>query len=303
MQSTEIVDIELTSPGGPPPVVHAVAGDIYSRFVEMHLFAACVPFEPPSGTTCVIGWRREGGACGNYSTITESDDTTTHSAYQLQGSALTVELSADVCRLAGRVFVNVSMNGEGGSRLHTWELVCQVERGAVADSEDGSQPSESASEAANRAEQAAKDAEVALGQVDDKIDAAVQGVTDEAKQAAKNAAASAGQAAASAEKVDAALNELDGMLEDGPVASVNGKTGRVTLTAADVKALGLPAAPKAGQLLVVQSVGEDGSITVGTADQLPSLGFVEMLENIPAGQRLPNTLYSLTEADYGSADA
>lgn len=297
MQSTEIVDIELTSPGGPPPVVHAVAGDIYSRFVEMHLFAAGVPFEPPDGTTCSIGWRREGGACGNYSTITESDDTTTHSAYQLQGSALTVELSADVCRLAGRVFVNVALIGEDGSRLHTWELVCRVARGAVADSEDGSQPSESASQAANRAEKAAQAAEAALGQVDGKIDAAVQGVTDEAKQAAKNAAASAGQAAASAEKVDAALNELDGMLENGPVASVNGKTGRVTLTAADVKAVGTALVNVPGG---VAGLDDNGKIS---ADQIPSLGFVEMLENIPAGQRLPNTLYSLTEADYGSADA
>lgn len=32
-------------------------------------------------------------------------------------------------------------------------------------------------------------------------------------------------------------------------------------------------------------------------------GFVEMLESIPVGQRLPNTLYSLIEVDYGSADA
>ena len=304
MQSTEIVDIELTSPGGPPPVVHAVAGDIYSRFVEMHLFAAGVPFEPPDGTTCIIGWRRTDTDYGAYNSIMEDDGKTSHEAYSFDGSVLTIELDWHVCQKAGNVAVNVSMNGEGGSRLHTWELCCRVARGAVADAEDPTKPSESATDAANRAEKAAKDAEkaakdaeAALGQVDDKIDAAVQGVTDEAQQAAKDAAASAGQAAASAGKVDEALKE------DGPVAAVNGKTGRVTLTAADVKALGLPAAPKAGQLLVIDAVGEDGSITVGTADQLPSLGFVEMLESIPASQRLPNTLYSLTEADYGSADA
>lgn len=50
----------------------------------------------------------------------------------------------------------------------------------------------------------------------------------------------------------------------------------------------------------VAGLDDNGKIS---ADQLPSLGFVEMLESIPAGQRLPNTLYSLTEADYGSADA
>ena len=240
---TQTVRIELSRPG-PLPTLYATAGDQYSRFVEMHLYENGAPYTPPEGTACLVGWRREGGACGNYSTITESDDTTTHSAYQLQGSALTVELSADVCRLAGRVFVNVALIGADGARLHTWELVCQVERGAVADSEDGSQPSESASQAANRAEKAAQDAEAALGQVDGKIDAAVQGVTDEAKQAAKNAAASAGQAAASAEKVDAALNELDGMLEDGPVVSVNGKTDRVTLPPPTSRPWACPPRPK-----------------------------------------------------------
>lgn len=50
----------------------------------------------------------------------------------------------------------------------------------------------------------------------------------------------------------------------------------------------------------VAGLDDNGKIST---DQLPSLGFVEMLENIPAGQRLPNTLYSLTEADYGSAGA
>ena len=205
MQSTEIVDIELTSPGGPPPVVHAVAGDIYSRFVEMHLFAAGVPFEPPSGTTCTIGWRRQNGDSGAYSSILQEDGQTTRDAYTLEGSVLTIELDWHVCQRAGDVAVNVSLNGEGGSRLHTWELICRVGRGAVADADDPTKPSESATDAANRAEQAAQDA-----------------------------AASAGQAAASAGKVDAALEELDGMLVNGPVVSVNGKTGRVTLTASDV---------------------------------------------------------------------
>ena len=286
---TQTVQIELSRPG-PLPTLYATAGDQYSRFVKMELYENGAPYTPPEGTTCLVGWRREGGACGNYDTITESDETTTHSAYQLQGSALTVELSADVCRLAGRVFVNVALIGADGARLHTWELVCQVERGAVADSEDGSQPSESASQAANRAEKAAQDAEAALGQVDGKIDAAVQGVTDEAKQAAKNAAQSAGQAAASAEKVDKALEELDGMLADGPVMSVNGKTGRV-------KALGRPAAPKAGQLLVVQSVGEDGSITVGTADSAPGGGLVVSDVYIPVENRTEGMLYFFTDSD------
>lgn len=268
MQSTEIVDIELTSPGGPPPVVHAVAGDIYSRFVEMHLFAAGVPFEPPGGTTCTIGWRRQNGDSGAYNSILEEDGSSSHPAWELEDNVLTIELDWHVCQHPGDVAVNVSLNGEGGSRLHTWELVCRVARGAVADADDPTKPSESATEAANRAEAAAAEAQD-----------------------------SAGQAAASAEKVDAALNELDGMLEDGPVASVNGKTGRVTLTAADVKAVDTAQVNVPGG---VAGLDDNGKIST---DQIPSLGFVEMLKSIPAGQRLPNTLYSLTEADYGSADA
>lgn len=121
--------------------------------------------------------------------------------------------------------------------------------------------------------------------------------------AAVTAAQSAGQAAASAEKVDKALEELDGMLADGPVMSVNGKTGRVTLTAADVKALGLPAAPKAGQLLVVQSVGEDGSITVGTADSAPGGGLVVSDVYIPVENRTEGMLYFFTDSGSGGDGA
>ena len=103
----------------------------------MHLYENGAPYTPPSGTTCLVGWRREGGAAGNYSTITESDETSTRAAYELEGSVLTVELSEDVCRLPGKVYLNVALQGTDGKRLHTWELTCQVEHGAVADSESG----------------------------------------------------------------------------------------------------------------------------------------------------------------------
>ena len=292
---TQIMDIELARPGYLAPV-YATAGDKYSRFVEMHLYENGAPYTPHSGTTCLVGWRREGGACGNYSTITESDETSTHAAYELDGSVLTVELSKDVCRLPGKVYLNVALQGTDGERLHTWELLCSVEHGAVADSESGDQPSESASEAADRAEAAAADAEAALGQVDGKINAAVAGVTAEAQQAATQAAASAGQAASSASAAQSVLDELDGMLEDGPVVSVNGKTGRVTLTAADVQALGLPAAPQAGQLLVVESIGEDGSITVGTADSAPGGGLVVSETDIPVESRTEGMLYFILDS-------
>ena len=260
MTNTQIIDVELSRPGWQANIF-AVAGDMYSRYIEVHLYNGGQPYEPPSGTTCMIGWWRNDTEFGSYNSVM-TEDSSTRQAWSIDGNVVTIELNWQIAQKAGKVGVNVALIGTDGSRISTWEMLCDVQRGPVAEADDPTLPSESASAAADRAEAAAADAEAALGQVDDKIDAAVQGVTDEAKQAAKNAAASA-------EKVDAALNELDGMLENGPVVSVNGKTGRVTLTAADVRALGLPAAPQAGQLLVVESIGEDGSITVGTTDSAP----------------------------------
>ena len=127
---TQIMDIELARPGLLAPV-YATAGDKYSRFVEMHLYSNGAPYTPPSGTTCLVGWRREGGACGNYSTITESDETSTHAAYELDGSVLTVELSEDVCRLPGRVYLNVALQGTDGERLHTAEAQIGGEFGRI----------------------------------------------------------------------------------------------------------------------------------------------------------------------------
>ena len=197
MTNTQIVRIDLTSPGGFAPVIHAVAGDIYSRFVRMELYQGGVLYEPPSGTTCVIGWRR-GETYGAYSSILEEDGSSSHPAWELEDNVLTIELDWHVCQHPGDVAVNVSLNGEGGSRLHTWELCCRVARGAVADADDPTKPSESATEAANRAEKAAAEAEAA------------------------------------AERSEAVADELENIVKDGPVVSVNGKTGRVQLSASDI---------------------------------------------------------------------
>ena len=272
MQSTEIVDIELTSPGGPPPVVHAVAGDIYSRFVEMHLFAAGVPFEPPSGTTCTIGWRRQNGDSGAYSSILQEDGQTTRDAYTLEGSVLTIELDWHVCQRAGDVAVNVSLNGEGGSRLHTWELICRVGRGAVADADDPTKPSESATDAANRAEAAAAEAQDSAADLADAVKRA-----EEAAQRAESLAPT-----------------------EGLVNSVNGKGGVVVLDAYDVGALPSPATTagvQAGMLLAVKEVTSDGKIITEAVEPPNDAGFVEITEDIPAEQRKYGVLYGLVVMD------
>ena len=272
MQSTEIVDIELTSPGGPPPVVHAVAGDIYSRFVEMHLFAAGVPFEPPDGPTCIIGWRRTDTDYGAYNSIMEDDGKTSHDAYSFDGSVLTIELDWHVCQKAGNVAVNVSMNGEGGSRLHTWELCCRVARGAVADADDPTKPSESATEAANRAEAAAAEAQDSAADLADAV-----------------------------KRAEAAAQRAESLAPtEGLVNSVNGKGGVVVLDAYDVGALPSPATTagvQAGMLLAVKEVTSDGKIITEAVEPPNDAGFVEITENIPAEQRKAGVLYGLVVMD------
>ena len=142
MTNTQVVNVDLTQPGW-QGTIFAVAGDIYSRFVQMNLFAAGQPYEPPSGVSCVIGWRR-GANFGTYDQIAEPDGTSsTHQAWEISGNVLTIELNWQVTAKAGPVGLNVAMIGQDGSRLHTWELLCQVQPGAVADADDPTLPSES----------------------------------------------------------------------------------------------------------------------------------------------------------------
>ena len=121
--TTQTIPVELTRPG-PLPVVYATAGDIYSRRIALQLYSSGTPYTPPEGTTCLIGWRRPDGVAGNYDTITESDGESTHNAWQLEGSTLTIELSDKVCARQGDTSLNVALIGTDGSRLHTWELIC-----------------------------------------------------------------------------------------------------------------------------------------------------------------------------------
>ena len=271
MTNTQTVRIDLTSPGGFAPVIHAVAGDIYSRFVRMELYQGGVLYEPPSGTTCVIGWRR-GETYGAYSSILEEDGSSSHPAWELEDNVLTIELDWHVCQRAGDVAVNVSLNGEGGSRLHTWELCCRVARGAVADADDPTKPSESATDAANRAEAAAAEAQDSAADLEDAV-----------------------------KRAEAAAQRAESLAPtEGLVNSVNGKGGVVVLDAYDVGALPSPATTagvQAGMLLAVKDVTSDGKIITEAVEPPNDAGFVEITENIPAEQRKAGVLYGLVVMD------
>ena len=271
MTNTQTVRIDLTSPGGFAPVIHAVAGDIYSRFVRMELYQNGVLYEPPSGTTCVIGWRR-GETYGAYSSILEEDGSSSHPAWELEDNVLTIELDWHVCQHPGDVAVNVSLNGEGGSRLHTWELCCRVARGAVADADDPTKPSESATDAANRAEAAAAEAQDSAADLADAVKRA-----EEAAQRAESLAPT-----------------------EGLVNSVNGKGGVVVLDPYDVGALPSPASTagvEAGMFLTVKEVTAEGKIITEAVEPPNDAGFVEITENIPAEQRKAGVLYGLVVMD------
>lgn len=271
MTNTQTVRIDLTSPGGFAPVIHAVAGDIYSRFVRMELYQNGVLYEPPSGTTCVIGWRR-GETYGAYSSILEEDGSSSHPAWELEDNVLTIELDWHVCQHPGDVAVNVSLNGEGGSRLHTWELCCRVARGAVADADDPTKPSESATDAANRAEAAAAEAQDSAADLADAV-----------------------------KRAEAAAQRAESLAPtEGLVNSVNGKGGVVVLDAYDVGALPSPATTagvQAGMLLAVKEITSDGKIITEAVEPPNDAGFVEITENIPAEQRKAGVLYGLVVMD------
>ena len=125
----------------------------------------------------------------------------------------------------------------------------------------------------------------------------------QASQAA--AASSAGQAQSDADRAEEAAQRAEGIAPtEGMVLSVNGKGGVVVLDAADVGALATPATAAPGQMLVVESVGEDGQPVIGTEDKPQSYGpgFVKMQASIPVAERSANTLYFLVTADHNGTE-
>ena len=275
MTNTQIIDVELSRPGWQANIF-AVAGDMYSRYIEVHLYNGGQPYEPPSGTTCMIGWWRNDTEFGSYNSVM-TDDHSTRQAWSIDGNVVTIELNWQIAQKAGKVGVNVALIGTDGSRISTWEMLCDVQRGPVADADDPTKPSESATDAANRAEQAAADAQ------DSAADLA---------EAVKRAEAAAQRAESLAPT-------------EGLVNSVNGKGGVVVLDAYDVGALPSPASTagvEAGMFLTVKEVTAEGKI-ITEAIELPNdAGYIEMEESIPVEQRKYGTLYGLITHDLSDED-
>ena len=280
MTNLQRISIDLNTPGVQPHV-YAAAGDLYSRYIQLDLYAGGQPYQPPAGTTCVIGWRR-GNTVGSYDKIALEGDET-RQAWQLEGNALTIELDWHITETAGPVAINVGLLNADGGRLSTWELLCDVRTGAAKDADNPDLPSESATQAADRAEAAAQKAQQAMEQMDSTLtEAATQAAkaavkdataqaesaasrTDQALQAANSAATQAESAAGRAESV---ADQLDQILKDGPVVSVNSKTGRVELDAEGIpfRNTGTPLMSTTVQDAIQEllSIGGGGGVSVAT---------------------------------------
>ena len=270
MTNTQIIDVELSRPGWQANIF-AVAGDMYSRYIEVHLYNGGQPYEPPSGTTCMIGWWRNDTEFGSYNSVM-TDDHSTRQAWSIDGNVVTIELNWQIAQKAGKVGVNVALIGTDGSRISTWEMLCDVQRGPVADADDPTKPSESATDAANRAEAAAAEAQDSAADLADAVKRA-----EEAAQRAESLAPT-----------------------EGLVNSVNGKGGVVVLDAYDVGALPSPATTagvEAGMFLTVKEVTAEGKIITEAVEPPNDAGFVEITENIPAEQRKAGVLYGLVVMD------
>ena len=270
MTNTQIIDVELSRPGWQANIF-AVAGDMYSRYIEVHLYNGGQPYEPPSGTTCMIGWWRNDTEFGSYNSVM-TDDHSTRQAWSIDGNVVTIELNWQIAQKAGKVGVNVALIGTDGSRISTWEMLCDVQRGPVAEADDPTLPSESASAAADRAEAAAAEAQDSAADLADAVKRA-----EEAAQRAESLAPT-----------------------EGLVNSVNGKGGVVVLDAYDVGALPFPATTagvEAGMFLTVKEVTSDGKIITEAVEPPNDAGFVEITEDIPAEQRKYGVLYGLVVMD------
>ena len=86
-----------------------------------------------------------------------------------------------------------------------------------------------------------------------------------AAASAERAALNGSRSASAASRAESAARRAESFAPaDGTVLSVNGKGGAVVLDAGDVGAAPAPLAPKAGSLLRVLSIRDDGSLVIDT---------------------------------------
>lgn len=214
---TIILDLHRQSILSP---LKAKQNDRYSRFFKAVLLECSTAFSIPLGAVLTVRYIAPGG-CGWYDTITEIDGKKTHTAFEVRGNEVTVELAEAMLTLPGSGTLCLQIYTQTGYRIGTWNIPIEIEKDPCSDQNIV------ASDYYN----------VLTAQVAQTLQYKKDAATSASAAAASEvqAANSATQAADSAKGAEAVLSSA--------VKSVNGKTpnkqGAVTLTAEDVGA-GLP---------------------------------------------------------------
>ena len=109
-----------------PLVLYAKQGDSLSRFFQINFLESGQPWTPPAGALFAVRYGSLGMPSGWYDTITEPDGSS-HSAFGLLGSVLTVEIAHEAVSVSGRNSLCVLVLDANGYQLGAWNLALQVE--------------------------------------------------------------------------------------------------------------------------------------------------------------------------------
>ena len=194
-----------------PPTLHMAQGDANSRTIVATLWDGAQIFEIPSGSTCMVRFRKPDGAGGLY------DHTEAGGAVSYSGGVVTAPVAAQMLTTAGIVTAEIDIYGSGSTdqeaiKLASFLFLVDVHPSACADAAIMS--SDYYNIVAAQIAAAVKAGE--------KADAAIAaaGVASDAAGTAVNAGASAAQSQAAAESAkDAAVSAADAAVEAGNAAA------------------------------------------------------------------------------------
>lgn len=248
-------NIDIDKPNG-FLVLYSKQADSMSRFFSVSLFSGGAEWEPPEGSVLTVRFGAPGMPAGWYDTITEPDGGS-HSAFSVDGNTITVELAEQAVSAPGTNIVSLLINGADGYQLASWNFILQIELvpGLEAPeatvyynalTEQVSQTlanANAAAASADAAAQSAAEAAASAASIDPtKLVNIAGGTTGQFPQISGSGYQWADvnqvpQGGASGQVLTATGSGYQ--WSDAPVQSVNGKTGAVTLGAADVGAVPL----------------------------------------------------------------
>ena len=124
-------NVDIYTPTG-PLAIYAKQGDSMSRFFALALTDSGAPYEPPEGVVFSARFGAPGMPGGWYDTITDPDGST-HSAFEVNGNIITVELAEQAISAAGKNALCVLMIAAKGFQLSAWNFDLLVEHTPGAD--------------------------------------------------------------------------------------------------------------------------------------------------------------------------